>query len=149
MFNISSEISTYVLQIPNDQNGNVAIVSASIVMPNGKVITDVASVYRPSILGGGDPIETARKAVLESIGQKAKGCIKDSTIPSQNVTQDDKNKFQGGGDKPASDKQISLIEKLSQEYGQYPERLSSSQFGKHLSALSGREADSLIKFLKK
>ena len=47
--NTSELISVHVLQLPNDKNGMTAIVSASIVIPDGRIISDVCSVspYSP------------------------------------------------------------------------------------------------------
>ena len=44
MFNISDSITAHVLQIPNDQNGKTAVVSASLAMPDGRVINDICSI---------------------------------------------------------------------------------------------------------
>ena len=41
MLKISDAINVQVLQLPNDKNGNTAIVSATIVMPDGRVVSDV------------------------------------------------------------------------------------------------------------
>ena len=44
MLHISNSIAVHVLQIPNDKNGRTAIVSANLVMTDGRVISDVCSV---------------------------------------------------------------------------------------------------------
>ena len=44
MFKISDAINVQVLQIPTDKNGNTAIMSASLVMHDGRVVSDVCSV---------------------------------------------------------------------------------------------------------
>ena len=41
MFDVSNSISVHVLQLPNDKNGRTAIVSSSIVMPDGRIVSDV------------------------------------------------------------------------------------------------------------
>ena len=55
--------------------------------------------------------------------------------------------IKGGGDKPASRSQLSLIRNKAQERGKNPEELAASRFGKQLQDLKGYEADSLIKEL--
>ena len=77
------------------------------------------------------------------IKQKAEPYIKNP----QNGSQDDKSRFKGGGDKPASRSQLSLIRNKAQERGKNPEELAASHFGKQLQDIKGYEADSLIKEL--
>ena len=149
MFDISNTISVHVLQLPNDKNGKTAIVSASLVMPDGRVINDVCSVSPRSPFEKEDTLELAKNRVINAVKQKAEPYIKNHQNISQNAIQDDKNKFKGGGDKPASDKQTYLIQKLSEEAGKNADQLCLAKFGKSLSELTGREADSLIKYLKK
>ena len=149
MFHNSNSIDVHVLQIPTDQNGKTAIVSASLVMPDGRVINDVCSVSPCSPFEKEDTLESAKNKVVNSIKQKAEPYTKNNQNISQNAIQDDKNKFKGGGDKPASDKQMYLIQKLSEEAGKNADQLCLAKFGKSLSELTGREADSLIKYLKK
>lgn len=149
MFHTSNSIAVHVLQIPTDQNGKTAIVSASLVMPDGRVINDVCSVSPRSPFENEDTLELAKNKVINAVKQKAEPYIKNHQNISQNSSLDDKSKFQGGGDKPASDKQTYLIQKLSEEAGKNADQLSLAKFGKSLSELTGREADSLIKYLKK
>lgn len=149
MFDVSNTISVHVLQLPNDKNGKTAIVSASLVMPDGRVINDVCSVSPRSPFEKEDTLESAKNRAINAVKQKAEPYIKNNQKISQNAIQDDKNKFKGGGDKPASDKQTYLIQKLSEEAGKNADQLCLAKFGKSLSELTGREADSLIKYLKK
>ena len=79
--------------------------------------------------------------------QKAESYIKNHQKFSQNGSQDDKSKFKGGGDKPASRNQLALIRNKAQEQRRNPEELAASRFGKRLQDLKGCEADSLIKGL--
>ena len=44
MLKISDTINVQVLQLPNDKNGRTAIVSANIIMTDGRVISDVCSI---------------------------------------------------------------------------------------------------------
>ena len=147
MFHTSNSIAVHVLQIPTDQNGKTAIVSASLVMPDGRVINDVCSVSPRSPFENEDTLELAKNRVINAVKQKAEPYIKNHQNISQNAIQDDKNKFKGGGDKPASRSQLSLIRNKAQAQRKNPEELAVSRFGKQLQDLKGYEADSLIKEL--
>ena len=147
MFHISNSIAVHVLQIPNDQNGKTAIVSASLVIPDGRVINDVCSISPRSPFENEDTLEIAKNRVINSIKQKAEPYIKNHRNIFQDGSQDDKSRFKGGGDKPASRSQLSLIRNKAQERGKNPEELAASRFGKRLQDLKGWEADSLIKEL--
>ena len=148
MLHISNSIAVHVLQIPNDKNGRTAIVSASLVMTDGRVISDVCSEYPRSPFENEDTLEIAKNRVINAVKQKAESYIQNHQQPSRNAIQDDKSQFQGGGDKPATDKQIFLIQKLAEENGKDAKQLCLAKFGKSLSTLMGREADLLIKSLK-
>ena len=147
MLHISNSIAVHVLQIPNDKNGRTAIVSASLVMTDGRVISDVCSEYPRSPFENEDTLEIAKNRVINSIKQKAEPYIKNHRNISQDGSQDDKSRFKGGGDKPASRSQLSLIRNKAQAQRRNPEELASSRFGKQLQDLKGWEADSLIKEL--
>ena len=147
MFHISNSIAVHVLQIPNDQNGKTAIVSASLVIPDGRVINDVCSISPRSPFENEDTLELAKNKFINTLKQKAEPYIKNHQKFSQNGSQDDKSRFKGGGDKPASRNQLALIRNKAQEQRRNPEELASSRFGKQLQDLKGCEADSLIKEL--
>lgn len=147
MFHTSNSIAVHVLQIPTDQNGKTAIVSASLVMPDGRVINDVCSVSPRSPFENENTLELAKNRVINAVKQKAEPYIKNHQNISQNAIQDDKNKFKGGGDKPASRSQLSLIRNKAQAQRKNPEELAVSRFGKQLQDLKGYEADNLIKEL--
>lgn len=146
MFHTSNSIAVHVLQIPTDQNGKTAIVSASLVMPDGRVINDVCSVSPRSPFEKEDTLEIAKNRVINAVKQKAESYIQNHQNISQNASQGDKNRFRGGG-KPASRNQLSLIRNKAQEQRKNPEELAASRFGKQLQDLKGYEADSLIKEL--
>ncbi len=71
MLHISNSIAVHVLQIPNDKNGRTAIVSANLVMTDGRVISDVCSVSPHSPFEKEDTLELAKNKVVNSIKQKA------------------------------------------------------------------------------
>ena len=147
MLKISDAINVQVLQLPNDKNRKTAIVSASLVMPDGRVINDICSESPRSPFENEDTLELAKNKVINSIKQKAEPYIKNHQNISQNGSRDDKSRFKGGGDKPAIRSQLSLIRNKAQERGKNPEELAASRFGKRLQDLKGWEADSLIKEL--
>ena len=147
MLHISNSIAVHVLQIPNDQNGKNAIVSATLVIPDGRVVSDICSVSPRSPFENEDTLELAKNKIINSIKQKAEPYIKNHQNSSQDGSQDDKSRFKGGGDKPASRSQLSLIRNKAQAQRRNPEELASSRFGKQLQDLKGWEADSLIKEL--
>lgn len=147
MFHTLNSIAVHVLQIPTDQNGKTAIVSASLVIPDGRVINDVCSVSPRSPFEKEDTLEIAKNRVINAVKQKAEPYIKNHQNISQNASQGDKNRFRGGGGKPASRNQLSLIRNKAQEQRKNPEELAASRFGKQLQDLKGYEADSLIKEL--
>lgn len=147
MLKISDAINVHLIQIPTDKNGNTAIVSANLVMTDGRVISDVCSISPRSPFENEDTLELAKNRVINMLKQKAESYIKNHQKFSQNGSQDDKSRFKGGGDKPASQKQIFLIQKLSEKSGKNAEQICISTFEKQLSTLSGREAHSLIQYL--
>ena len=59
------------LQIPTDQNGKTSIVSASLVMSDGRVINDVYSVSPRSPFEQEDTLELAKNKVVNVVKQKA------------------------------------------------------------------------------
>lgn len=147
MPNISDVINVHLVQIPSDKNGRIAIVSASLVMPDGRMVSDVCSVSHRSPFENEDTLELAKNKVINAVKQKAESYIQNHQQPSRNALQDDKSRFKGGGDKPACRSQLSLIRNKAQEQGKNPEELAASRFGKRLQDLKGWKADSLIKEL--
>ena len=147
MLKISDAINVQVLQLPNDKNGRTAIVSANIIMTDGRVISDVCSESPRSPFENEETLEIAKNRVINAVKQKAAPYIKNHQNISQNGSRDDKSRFKGGGDKPASRNQLALIRNKAQERGKNPEELAASRFGKRLQDLKGWEADSLIKEL--
>lgn len=125
MFDVSNSISVHVLQLPNDKNGRIAIVSASIVMPDGRIVSDVCSASPRSPFENEDTLEIAKNRVINVVKQKAESYIQNHQNISQNASQDDKNRFRGGG-KPASRNQLSLIRNKAQEQRKNPEELAET-----------------------
>ena len=115
-------------------------------MPDRRVTNDVCSASPRSPFENEDTLEIAKNRVINVVKQKAESYIQNHQNISQNASQDDKNRFRGGG-KPASRNQLSLIRNKAQEQRKNPEELAASRFGKQLQDLKGYEADSLIKEL--
>lgn len=70
MFHTLNSIAVHVLQIPTDQNGKTAIVSASLVMPDGRVINDVCSVSPRSPFEKEDTLESVKNRVIKLLNKK-------------------------------------------------------------------------------
>ena len=71
MFDVLNSISVHVLQLPTDKNGRIAIVSASIVMPDGRIVSDVCSASPRSPFENEDTLEIAKNRVINVVKQKA------------------------------------------------------------------------------
>ena len=70
MFKISDAINVQVLQLPNDKNGRTAIVSANIIMTDGRVISDVCSESPRSPFENEDTLEIAKNRVITLLNKK-------------------------------------------------------------------------------
>lgn len=81
MLKISDVINVQVLQLPNDKNGRTAIVSASLVMPDGRVISDVCSESPRSPFENEDTLEIAKNRVINAVKQKAESTSKTINSP--------------------------------------------------------------------
>ncbi len=75
------------------------------------------------------------------------GSFSRSSSPQR--TQANKSTLNGGGNKPVSSNQKTLIQRIAAEKGQSAETLSSNMYGKELSSLTGEEANILIRELKR
>ena len=73
MFDVSNSISVHVLQLPNDKNGRTAIVSSSIVMPDGRIVSDVCSASPRSPFENEDTLEIAKNRVINVHSQQGSG----------------------------------------------------------------------------
>ena len=82
MFKISDAINVQVLQLPNDKNGRTAIVSANIIMTDGRVVSDVCSVSPRSPFEKEDTLEIAKNKVINAVKQKAEPCIQNHQQPA-------------------------------------------------------------------
>ena len=83
MFHISNSIAVHVLQIPNDQNGKTAIVSASLVIPDGRVINDVCSISPRSPFENEDTLELAKNKVINTLKRSPKMALRMIKVDSR------------------------------------------------------------------
>lgn len=81
MLHISNSIAVHVLQIPNDQNGKNVIVSATLVIPDGRVVSDICSVSPRSPFEKEDPLEIGKNKVINAVKQKAESTSKTINSP--------------------------------------------------------------------
>ena len=72
--------------------------------------------------------------------------IETTAVPQEGTSPDS---FKGGGTKPASEKQLTFISSLAQSEGKDPDELALEAFGKPVQELQGKQADALIKRMKK
>lgn len=71
MFHTLNSITVHVLQIPTDQNGKTAIVSASLVMPDGRILNDICSEFPHSPFENEDTLELVKNKIINMLKQKA------------------------------------------------------------------------------
>ncbi len=134
------------------ENAERIICSATVASPDGNKAT---------MLGQGKDIDSASQAAINN--SKAQLAMLSDTnepqstyYPSQATKRnqynsnpmDDKSKFNGGGNKPASDKQINWIENSARKNGGSGDALAQEKFGKYIHQLTGSEAHELIGELK-
>ncbi len=115
---------------------------------------------KATMLGTGSTLEVASQAAISN--SKAQLAMLSGTNEPQstyyqgqstnnqrnNNPMDDKSKFNGGGSKPASDKQINWIENSARKNGGSGDALAQEKFGKYIHQLTGSEAHELIGELK-
>ncbi len=116
---------------------------------------------KATMLGQGKDIDTAMQTAISNskmqlVTLSSASSSQPTYYPSQpsnnnhrnNNMMDNKSKFNGGGDKPASDKQISWIESSARKKGLSGDALAQEKFSKYMHQLSGAEAHKLIGELK-
>ena len=161
------------VQIPDATNNHTAVCSAELVTGEGTVLKDVGMASASEIPEGSNqtPLALAsakcKRAVLGTAVALSEALPMEKTVPEAEPQQPkEKPKIydvpfhlakpkplpqserNGGGTKPASEKQRGFITSLAQHSGTDPETLAQEVFGKPVKALQGSEADALIKKLK-
>jgi hypothetical protein len=169
-FGIKS-LKVVMTQYPSEQNGQMCICQAELVTADDRVFSDMGDASPHNVPRGcADSFprvaSTRAKSRVLSDAFNIKGAvIDDADMPpdgggGEYITGADfspiepvqrlalPSSFDGGGAKPASDKQLHLIGSLASQRQVSPEEMAASMFGKTLDQLQGSEASQLIKQLK-
>ena len=159
-------LETKIIQFPNAENKHTAICSATLVTQNGSIFTDVADASAEGIPLGcvESPVciaaDKAKSRVIAD-GFNLQSKLKQNALAlgsSQNVIDvteykfkdpaNDKAKANGGGSKPATDKQKTFLINLCIAKAQDPEAMAQQMFGKSVNELQGQEANKIIQALQ-
>ena len=135
--------------MPDTPIGAASSMCKNIVLGNAAFLTG-AQITR-SNSGPFDELIVEHPGLLPSsinfIAQNTGDNVIETTAVSQEGTSPDS--FNGGGTKPASEKQLTFISSLAQSEGKDPDELALEAFGKPVQELQGKQADALIKRMKK
>ncbi len=148
--NVQASISFSVKAVPTEQNGYIGIVEGSIYDEHGS-ITDfsTADAVSSDSTRPEDILNKAKESVAELLLQRAQ-----PTYPSPaqhqafpSPTKQDKAKSNGGGTKPASDKQKEVIISKCEKLRKNPDDICQNVCGKPLHKLRGQDAHEVIQSL--
>ena len=154
-----------IIQCPNNENGFHAIVKSTITTQDNKTISELGEVYASDSLSKADVLKEAQINALSDAASIIRAIqdintqdykpdnggrfgINNSAPELVSKNTSDKNKFNGGGNKPASDKQKNLINSLAKQKQLSAEEECMQLCNVHLNNLSGAQADMVIKKLK-
>ena len=159
-----------IAQFPAEDNGQNCICHARLETDDGKVFTDIGdanpnNVPRGCIDSFIRMASTRAKARVLSDAFNIRSVMEDSHAPQHDrawgqvidvdfsdvpsaIPQSLPARKDGGGSKPASDKQLALINSLAIQRNMSPEDMATSAFGKSLYQLQGSEASQLIQNLR-
>lgn len=154
-----------IIQCPNNENGFHAIVKSTIITQDNTIISGLGEVYASDSLSKTDVLKEAQINALSDAASIIRAIqdintqdykpdnggrfgINNSAPELVSKNTSDKNKFNGGGNKPASDKQKSLINSLAKQKQLSAEEECMQLCNVHLNNLSGAQADMVIKKLK-
>ncbi|WP_156181110.1 hypothetical protein [Desulfovibrio sp. TomC] len=160
-----------VLQYQSEQNGQVCLCKARLETDDGKVFSDIADASPHNVPRGCTDsfpriASTRAKSRVISDAFNVKSVVSDDADPlayegaGGHIIDVDFSAVEpvqgqalqaahdGGGTKPASDRQLHLIGSLASQRHVSPEDMAASMFGKSLNHLQGSEASQLIKQLK-
>ena len=169
-FGIQS-LQVEIIQFPTEQNGQMCICQAKLVTADDRVFSDMGDASPNNVPRGcADSFprvaSTRAKSRVLSDAFNIKGAVSDDADMSPDggggeyITDAEfspiepvqrpalPSSFDGGGAKPASDKQLHLISSLASQRQVSSEDMAASMFGKSLNQLQGSEANQLIKQLK-
>jgi hypothetical protein len=158
------------IQLPNESNGNTAIFSAKLKREDGAVFKDIGDANPNNVPRGCVDsfirVASARaksrvisdaynlKSILGDILNSADTSRDNNVIDvdfevmGQSQQSSQKKALNGGGSKPLSAKQESLIDSLAERKGSDAQSLAMRMFGKSVQELQGSEANELIQSLK-
>ena len=160
-----------ILQYPTEQNGQMCICQAGLETGDGRYFTDIADASPHNVPRGCTDsyprvASTRAKSRVLSDAYNIKSVVNDGPDTSPDggggeyIIDADFTDIpdgypkslpagkDGGGAKPASEKQLHLIDSLASQQHVSPEEMAASMFGKSLDQLQGSEASQLIKQLK-
>lgn len=169
-FGIQS-LQVEIIQFPTEQNGQMCICQAKLVTADDRVFSDMGDASPNNVPRGcADSFprvaSTRAKSRVLADAFNIKGAVSDDADTSPDggggwyITDADFTEIpdeypkglpagkDGGGAKPASDKQLHLIDSLASQRQVSSEEMAASMFGKTLDQLQGSEANQLIKQLK-
>ncbi|WP_156955731.1 hypothetical protein [Solidesulfovibrio alcoholivorans] len=171
-FGIKS-LEVKLLQMPNEENGNTCIALARLEKIDGSIFEDVGDATPENVPRGCSSnyirmASTRAKSRVLSDGYNIGAALQgDDDHNSENdmsrvqimdaeftditggKTQYIQVKNDGGGTKPATERQLNLIKSLASQQSLSPSDLADGMFHKSIEELQGGEASQMIKRLKK
>ena len=159
-----------ILQFPSDENGQRCICKARLETIDGRVFSDIADASPDNVpkacidsfpriastrcksrtISDAFNVKTAMKEDTDIPPQEGGGgMVIDADFTSVEPVQRQPlpAPYNGGGNKPASEKQLALISKIVESRGKSPEDIALEMYGKSLDKLQGSEANIIIKRL--
>jgi len=158
------------IQLPDASNGNTAIFSAKLTTEDGRVFKDIgdanpnnvprgctesfirvaSSRAKSRVISDAYNLKSLLGDILNSSDTSKDNKVFDVDYDVVGETQQfsQKQALNGGGSKPLSAKQESLIDSLAERKGSDAQSLAMRMFGKSVQELQGSEANELIQSLK-
>jgi len=161
-----------ILQFPSELNGQMCFCQAEFITADDRVFSDIAEALPHNVPRGcADSFprisftRAKSRVILDAFNIKSV-VNEDADMPPDGGggehiidadfsavesmrTQASPATYDGGGAKPASDKQLALITRIVENRGGSPEDMSIEMCGKSLDKLQGKEANTIIKHLTK
>lgn len=161
-----------ILQYPTEQNGQICFCKARLETEDGKVFSDIADASPNNVPSGcADSFpriaSTRAKSRVLSDAFNIKSVVSDCSdispceVVMGNIIEADfspvepmqrqalPDRYDGGGSKAASDKQLALIKSIVESQGGSPNETAIDLCGKNLDQLQGADANMIIRRLKK
>ena len=158
-------MNTDILQIPTEQNKYHAVAKHTVSFKSGESYSAIGSALPDDKTSSIDTLEKAQEFAFQyafDLARQARRIVphygkqidslqqpKNTTYSSNPARPDsiDKSKMNGGGNKPISEKQIGLIKSRAEKSNTDAEELVYKKFGKHITQLTGSEANEVIRIL--